>query len=165
MNDSFCGFLENYLVMTSYSERLAAAMDHAGVKAAALARALGLSYQGVKKVMDGRSNSFSAANNAAAAVFLGVNSDWLAAGKGSMLEPAQPNKVSTPGNQDASGLSAVAIELARLFDLLPNDRIIRARANNAASEAILRILQEQPADEPTPRPDQSIPESPKTRIA
>jgi len=129
-----------------------------------MARALGLSYQGVKKVLDGGSSSFSAANNAAAAAFLGVNPSWLAAGKGSMLdaEKQAPQKAQP----EHAGLSPMAIELGRLFDLLPDDRIIRARANTAASEAILRILQERPVGGPSPEPaPSSAPTSSRTRIS
>lgn len=68
--------------MTEYKERLAEAMQDAGVSNSALARALGLSYQGVKKVIDGRSKAFTAANNEAAAEYLKVSSRWLATGRG-----------------------------------------------------------------------------------
>jgi phage repressor protein C with HTH and peptisase S24 domain len=57
-------------------------MRAAGVSTTQLARELDISYQAVKKVLSGGSGAFNAENNAAAARFLGVSSDWLATGKG-----------------------------------------------------------------------------------
>lgn len=65
-----------------YNERLAEAMGEAVVSEAALAKALGVSYQAVKKVLAGGTKALSAPNNSAAAAFLGVNPDWLATGHG-----------------------------------------------------------------------------------
>ena len=118
--------------MTFYKDRLAAAMQHKGVKITALARAVGMSYQGAKKVLDSESASFNSANNSAAARFLGVSSDWLANEVGDMLA-GQPAT-------DQPGLSALALELGRLFDMLPGDRVLRVRVLNATSELILRAL-------------------------
>ena len=120
--------------MTFYKDRLAAAMRHKGVKITALAKAIGMSYQGVKKVLDSESASLNSANNAAAARFLGVSSDWLSSEAGDMLA-GQPAS-------DQPGLSVLAVELGRLFDMLPDDRIMRARVLGAASEVILRTLDE-----------------------
>lgn len=72
--------------MVDYAERLAGAMKHSGATKTTLANAIGISYQAVKKVLDGGSRSLSAENNAKAARFLGVSSHWLATGDGEMLE-------------------------------------------------------------------------------
>ncbi len=71
--------------MVDYSERLKAAMGYAGVKIPALAAALGVSYQAIKKVLDGKSKSLDAKNNAQAAKFLNVSHYWLATGEGDMI--------------------------------------------------------------------------------
>jgi len=71
--------------MVDYAERLAGAMKHSGASKTTLARAIGISYQAVKKVLDGGSHSLSAENNAKAARYLGVSSHWLATGDGQML--------------------------------------------------------------------------------
>lgn len=128
--------------MTLYKDRLETAMKRKGVKISALAQAIGMTYQGVKKVLDGAGASFNSANNAAAARFLGVSSDWLASETGEMLD-AQPAT-------DHPALSVLAVELARLFDLLPDDRITRARVLNAASEVILRAIDENQGTERKP---------------
>ena len=67
--------------MKEYNERLNASMKKAGKDIHALAKALGISYQAVKKALDGKSK-LTAENNSKAADFLGVSSDWLATGKG-----------------------------------------------------------------------------------
>lgn len=55
-------------------------MKAAGISTSELARQMGVSYQAVKKVMNG--GSFGKDNNVLAAKILGVHSDWLATGKG-----------------------------------------------------------------------------------
>lgn len=66
-----------------------------------LAAHIGVSYQAIKKLLDGGSKMLNAENNVKAAHALGVSSEWLATGKGPMVE-----------RQDAR-------ELARRFDSLP----------------------------------------------
>lgn len=69
--------------MQEYHDRLNKSMQRASSNVHALAKALGISYQAVKKAMDGKSK-LTAENNSVAAEFLGVSSDWLATGRGSM---------------------------------------------------------------------------------
>ena len=70
--------------MVDFKDRLALAMKEAGVSKTQLAARLGVSYQAIKKLIDGVSHSMTAANNAAAAAYLQVSSEWLATGKGPM---------------------------------------------------------------------------------
>jgi len=118
--------------VTLYKDRLEMAMKRKGVKISALAKAIGMTYQGIKKVMDGDGASLNSTNNAAAARFLGVSSDWLASNTGDMLDGQSAS--------DQPRLSVLAVELGRLFDMLPDDRIMRARVLGAVSEVILRAL-------------------------
>jgi hypothetical protein len=69
--------------MVEYKDRLAEAMRDANVTAKGLAGELGLSYQAVKKVLDGKSASFTAQNHDLVATLLKVSSSWLANGIGS----------------------------------------------------------------------------------
>lgn len=73
---------ETIATMVDYGERLKDAMKASGMKTQALANAMGLSYQAVKKVQDGTSKAFTAANNVVAARVLGVSPTWLANGEG-----------------------------------------------------------------------------------
>lgn len=66
----------------TYADRLRQAMEGAGMSIADLARALGVTYQAVSKVLKGTTNSLTAANNDKAAKLLGVNPGWLAIGEG-----------------------------------------------------------------------------------
>lgn len=81
--------------MVEYSDRLAWAMERAGYDVRRLSDALNMSYQAVKKVVDGKSSAFSAVNNAKASRILEIESDWLALGDS---EP--PGDVIKPSQQD-----------------------------------------------------------------
>ena len=70
--------------MVEYNERLVTGMKRAVMSIAALAREMRISYQAVKKVVDGASTSFTASNNAKAAQVLKLNPNWLATGVGAM---------------------------------------------------------------------------------
>ncbi len=78
--------------MIDFSERLQAAMKAASVSTSQLAEGLGVSYQAVKRVEEGRSKAFNAANNSKAAAFLGVSAHWLATGLGPMRDPSHPTE-------------------------------------------------------------------------
>lgn len=70
--------------MVEYKDRLVQAMTAAEMKTADLADRLGLSYQAIKKVVDGNTKALTAENSARAAQLLNVSSDWLALGEGTM---------------------------------------------------------------------------------
>jgi transcriptional regulator with XRE-family HTH domain len=72
------------MVVEDFQARLRAAMDAAGVDAAALAAAIGISYQAVKKALDGKSKTLSAENCFRAADATATNARWLATGEGEM---------------------------------------------------------------------------------
>lgn len=57
-------------------------MDGHGITAIDLASRMRVTYQAVKKVLDGKSKAFGTENNSAAAIILDVDPDWLATGKG-----------------------------------------------------------------------------------
>lgn len=71
-------------MIQTYADRLLLAMSQRNVDVTTLAKALGMSYQGVKRVADGKSKAFTAANNEEAAHFLRVSPRWLATGQGEM---------------------------------------------------------------------------------
>lgn len=81
--------------MIEYSARLKKAMEERGVSVSQLAAGMGVSYQAVKRVLEGLSKAFSAANNAKAAAYLSVNPDWLATGEG--LTAIAMDSNTTPG--------------------------------------------------------------------
>lgn len=80
--------------MVDYASRLREAMIECGATTTSLAAAVGITYQAVKKAQAGKSGSFSAKNNAKAAAFLGVDSDWLASGRGRKHQDPQVEGVA-----------------------------------------------------------------------
>ena len=77
--------------MVDYSSRLQEAMTAAGVSTQALADHLGVSYQAVRKLEQGRSTAFKVANHLKAAAFLNVSPDWLSSGKGEKVPTVAAN--------------------------------------------------------------------------
>lgn len=71
--------------MVYYAERIERALKHAQLTPKDLQDHLGVSYQAMKKLMNGISKSLSAENHVRAARFLGVNSFWLATGEEEMI--------------------------------------------------------------------------------
>lgn len=65
-----------------YSGRLESALDDAGKSIHDLADELKVTYQAIKKVLDGKSKMLTADRNVQAARYLNVDSEWLATGKG-----------------------------------------------------------------------------------
>lgn len=98
------------MVENTYGARLAQAMAAAQITAKALADRLGISYQAVRKAMDGRSKSLSAENNSRAAAVLGVSPDWLATGLGSR-EPSESTR--PPSDADWNGRPESLVRLRR----------------------------------------------------
>lgn len=78
--------------MVDYWQRISDALKHANASQKQLQEALGISYQAMKKLEEGKTKSLSAENNARAARFLGVNSHWLATGEDTMLASNTPNQ-------------------------------------------------------------------------
>lgn len=76
--------------MIEYADRLAWAMKNAPMDTTTLAKKLGVSYQAVKRVLEGKSAAFTAPNHARAAQLLNVSPDWLATGEGSPARNAGP---------------------------------------------------------------------------
>jgi transcriptional regulator with XRE-family HTH domain len=165
-------------MVDDYKDRLAAAMKDAGVDTAALAQAIGVSYQAVRKALNG--GKFGAENNAKAAEVLRVSSDWLATGKGPKptSDSAAPVgrrkgdfvKAVTPDEQ------ALLDELLELFrELFPSDRKakleeLRAIAKVRAAErkdlfeeaGVTRIMEK--AANATRRHSASIGVDPRNRV-
>ena len=79
--------------MVEYGERLSEAMRVNGLSIRQLADKVGVTYQAIKKVVDGKSTALSAPNHVLAAQALGVSSEWLALGRGSMLLPDKNDRM------------------------------------------------------------------------
>lgn len=126
-----------------YGERLLLAMRKRSevlgreIERKDVAKVAGTSVQNIGMIITnakGRDQKLRTEAHAAVAAYLKVNSDWLLKEEGSM-------ELST-GVVAPTTLTPAAIELAVLFDMIhPSDTLRRAQAFNAASTAIMQVLQ------------------------
>jgi transcriptional regulator with XRE-family HTH domain len=108
-------------MVDEYRVRLAEAMKDAKMSTAALAKAMHISYQGVRKVLTG--GQFGTENNAKAAKILKVRSDWLATGKGPKSLAASAPPTGEKKGDFIKALTTEDLELIEHFHhLLPSDR-------------------------------------------
>lgn len=127
-----------------YGERLLLAMRTRGdligreIERKEIAKVAKTSVQNIGMIITnakGRDQKLRTESHEAVAAFLKVNSRWLLTGEGPMELGAT---VSAP-----TELSPAAIELAVLFDMISQtDKLNRAKAFNAASTAIMQVLQD-----------------------
>lgn len=130
-----------------YGERLLLAMRKRSealgqdIERKDVARVAGTSVQNIGMIITnakGRDQKLRTESHAAVAAYLKVSSAWLLNGEGPMEPKAA---VSAP-----TELTPAAIELAVLFDMIPQaEKIRRAQAFNAASTAIMQVLQSSPS--------------------
>lgn len=131
------------VVANGYDERFAALLAERRLTPKDMADQLKVSYQAVKKIVDGKSKMMAADNNARAAAILGVDSDWLATGEGSR-------------ERGKAAFSPGALRVAAIYDSVsPKDRRhIDAAADAAASPddppGLATDLGEPPLPAPTP---------------
>ncbi|WP_054075952.1 hypothetical protein [Comamonas testosteroni] len=127
-----------------YGERLQLAMDKRGeaigrvIERKEVAKVANRSVQNIGMIITNakeRDQKLSTEAHDAVAAFLKVNSRWLLTGEGPMEVSVQVNAPTE--------LTPAAIELAVLFDMIPQaDKLSRAKAFNAASTAIMQVLQD-----------------------
>lgn len=130
--------------VVDYSDRLQAAMTAAKVDKTALANELGISYQAVRKALEG--GKFSAANNAKAAKFLNVSSDWLATGIGPQpaLAAASPQSSEREATEQRSPREPGEIRPPDAQEqlLLANLRLLREQDRQHFYDQVARAAQE-----------------------
>jgi transcriptional regulator with XRE-family HTH domain len=99
----------------TFQERLQAAIARANATPKTLASALGVSVQAVGQVLSGSTRALTAENCVRAALFLGVRTEWLAAGLGDMaLEKAEQEMSLSPQERDLIVALRVLPETERL---------------------------------------------------
>ena len=121
------------LAMKTRSETLGREIERKDV-----AKAAGTSVQNIGMILTnakGRDQKLRTEAHDAVAAFLKVNPRWLLTGEGQM---EQSSSINAP-----TELTPAAIELAVLFDMISQaDKLNRAKAFNAASTAIMQVLQD-----------------------
>lgn len=122
-------------------------MEGAKLRPLQLANACGVSSGAVTHWLDGRTKSLKAETAEKIQAATGYSATWIVAGVGpKTLAERGENPPAEQGFSQGAGLSPSAIELAILYDLIPmTDKIRRAVAYNAATAAILDVLQGAPA--------------------
>lgn len=111
--------------MDTLASRLAHAMKLKGVKIPALVAETGMTYQGIKKILDSKTASIQYENLVLLCKFLGVRPDWLARGE----EPIYPTiahmsgtgsigRFTAAGNMDAVVTTANATSAPTLVQAL-----------------------------------------------
>lgn len=88
-------------------------MDERGVTVARLAKAVDMSYQGIAKIVAGKTQEMDASNCIKIAAFLQINSEWLRTGVGQRELSAAPSQART--------ISESQWALLEDFDMLPDD--------------------------------------------
>lgn len=83
--------------MVALKDRMAEAMALSKKRIPALAEAMGVSYQAVKKVLDGKTAMLTAENNRKAALFMEVDPNWLSSGVGSPRSASSGKRPSRSG--------------------------------------------------------------------
>lgn len=130
--------------MNTLAERLKYARTEKKWSQGRLAISAGLSQSAVGNIEAGKRQS--AGSLPLLAIALGVNHAWLAWGEGEMM-PSENNPPRT------RNLSAGAIELAQLYDLIPDaNKIKRAQAFAAASAVIIQVIEAPATVLPAPDP-------------
>lgn len=128
-----------------YGERLLQAMQKRSetlgreIERKDVANAAGTSVQNIGMILTnakGRDQKLRTEAHEKVAAYLKVNSRWLLTGEGQMEQPLAATNAP-------SELTPAAIELAVLFDMISqSDKLSRAKAFNAASTAIMQVLQD-----------------------
>lgn len=134
-----------------YGERLQLAMDYRSrsigraIGRLELSRVAGCTRQNVGMILTnakGIDQKFSAESHAKVAGFLRVNPDWLLNETGDMA-PVGPHNVP-------DRLTSAAIELACLFDMIPeSETFARNLAYNQVSEVLMKIVESLRATPPS----------------
>jgi transcriptional regulator with XRE-family HTH domain len=117
--------------------RIREAMEGAGLKPLQLAVKTGKTSGAITHWLTGATRSLKAETAAKIEAATGYSAAWIVSGNGEKLV-----KSSTGPRRMGDGLSPGAIEIAALYDLIPiGDQIRRVQAYNAATAAILSILE------------------------
>ena len=117
-------------------QRIQAGRERLGLTHTQFANRLGVTRGAVQQWERPDGTAPKRSNQAAVAALLGIAVSEL-------MNPGEMEPMSTRADEHAEpkAMSFMALELAQLFDLLPDDRVVRTLAYNAATNAILRIIQ------------------------
>lgn len=134
------------LGMDTLAKRVKFARERLQMNQETLAKLSGLKQPDISKIERGK--ILRTTGLIGLAVALQVRPEWLDTGDGGMIPDGPIQRQADPPAEVAGEASATAMEIALLYDLIPvSDRVRRTRAYNAATAAILAVLEERPATE------------------
>lgn len=134
--------------MVDLGERLAALMRERGVSTSQLSTAVGVSYQGIKKIVTGKTNEIKAANLLKIANYLRVNPVWLRTGEGTRELDEDDVLVARATVEPYDGQGRREVDdsewaLLEDFKMLPDDEKAALRATlKAKADHVRKIVNE-----------------------
>lgn len=132
--------------MDTLAKRVRFARERLQMNQQTLAKLSGLKQPDISKIERGK--ILKTTGLIGLAVALQVRPEWLDTGDGGMLPDGPVYHQVDPAPERPGEASATAMEIALLYDLIPaSDRVRRTKAYNAATAAILAVLEERPATE------------------
>lgn len=130
-----CGSV-HHSTMVALGERLDSAMKARGVTVSRLAKAVDMSYQGIKKIVDGKTQEMDASNCIKIAAFLQINPEWLRTGEGQRELGAAPAVAERQ-------ISESQWALIEDFEMLPDDEKQALRTTlRAKADHVRKIVSE-----------------------
>lgn len=124
------------------AERIQLLVD-AGFSKSQLAKAAGKTPGAVTQWLTGSTKEIKADTAWGLSALTGYSAEWISTGTGPKERTAAPAQADPPAASKAEP-SATAMEIALLYDLIPvSDRVRRTKAYNAATAAILAVLEGQ----------------------
>lgn len=100
--------------MVALGERLHHAMKARGVSIARLAGDIGISYQGIRKIVRGETASMNSDTLSKVSQYLRIRSDWLATGEGDMDAMEPSGSIQVVGIEDDTDAPVNSIRVMRL---------------------------------------------------
>lgn len=136
-------------------DRIKTAMEDAGLTPAELARRTKYTEATVSHWLSGRTKTLKGASASKVAQATGYNEKWLIEGKGERKHSnKEPRGSATGETVDRKRYSDLAERLATLFDMLPDDPQLQARAFGACTQILFNLSQ--PLAEATPAQTASV---------
>lgn len=127
-------------------DRIKTAMEEAGITSAELARRTRYTEATVSHWLSGRTKTLKGESATRIGKATGFNEKWLIDGRGERKPSTRP--AAQQEQVSAERYSDLAHRLAKLFDMLPDDPTLQARAFGACTQILFNLTQ--PPVEATP---------------
>ena len=126
-------------------DRIKTAMEDAGLNPAELARRTQYTEATVSHWLSGRTKTLKGVSASKLSKVTGFSEKWLIEGRGERKPTNKEPRISTSEAIEKPRYSDLANRLAELFDMLPDDPTLQARAFGACTQ-ILFTMTQKPAE-------------------